>query len=138
MLPAGFTKFSWHPFARGPGQRTGVELTPQFYGIVKGTQHPQEAWEWLKFLTNEAIWAGRIPAFQPAAIAFFQEMAREHPSVMYLLDALTDPTSYPRPLWQPAIDELNPWLTRAIIDQEISLEEALIQADQAIRAALQR
>ena len=139
--------FAWHRFPRGPSTNTGPEIQLHAYGIIQGTHHIEEAWEWLKFLSlNEqsqieySRWSGLVPALRPATQHYFSERAEENPSILVFLHYfVNDTTAYLRPMgWAAAGAIIDQWMIRAIRDRTISLEEALIQADQAINVELAR
>lgn len=140
-------EFTWHTFPRGPSDNTGPEIQLHAYAMIEGTEHPAEAWEWLKFLSMDeesqmsySRYSGLVPALRPATQRYFQERARENPSIEVFLNYfLNDATAYMRPMgWSPSGAIIQQWMIRAIRDREISIEEALVQADRAVNVELAR
>ncbi len=83
---------------------------------------------------------GLVPALRPATQRYFQERAADNPSIEVFLNYfLNDATAYMRPMgWSPAGTIIQQWMIRAIRDREISIEEALVQADRAVNVELSR
>src|SRR5690606_21319167 len=112
-------EFAWHPFPRGPSANTGPEIQLHAYAMIEGTEHPQEAWEWLKFLSldeesqiSSSRYSGLVPALRPATQQYFQERSNENPSINVFLNYfLNDATAYMRPMgWAPAGTIIQQWV----------------------------
>jgi len=138
-------EFDYVPFAQGPSANTGGELTVQINSMLRTTEHPEETWEWLKFISynyeNQVLLTqvDRIPAVTAAVQVYFQDMLTAEPSIIHLFNIIADPTSFSRPYGvTPVGDLIDTWIPRAIVTREISLDEALSQLDALINVTLKK
>jgi ABC-type glycerol-3-phosphate transport system substrate-binding protein len=137
-------EFEWIPYAKRPGPNTGGELAVQFYAMLEDSRSKDAAWQWLKFLTHDmqsqleyGARTQRIPAYLPASQRYFSDMSRANPSIMEIVTLVADPTSYVRPTsWEAVGDIIDTWLTRAYVQRDISLHEAIVQTERLIEGRL--
>lgn len=140
-----------HKFMRNPvwpGGKSGTELGILSYSILESSAHKQEAWEWIKFLTeNDANQLsliddarfGRMPANLVAVQEYIERKAEIEPTIFNFMAEVNSPDSYPRPEHPdtPQINSiLDKLLAQTLTNREISVSEAMIQADQQIEPML--
>ncbi|HET7560010.1 MAG TPA: extracellular solute-binding protein, partial [Limnochordia bacterium] len=132
-----------------PNGQTGSELSVLSYSILQSSQHPKEAWEWIKFLTlnkqnqlalvNDPQFA-RIPANLTAMQQYFKAKAEVEPTITKFMDEVVSPESYARPE-HPKLPQitnvLQKSLEKALLGaQSVSVKEAMLQANTQIEPIL--
>jgi len=140
--------FEWMPPPRGAAG-TGTDVALNVMVLLERSNRKDDAWRWMKYLVENPennIGVGyaqnspRIPANVEAFRMFFEDISRRTPSVQYLVEELVNPRSGELRIVHPEGRRIGltitEWLRRALIERDIPVTEALIQAETVVEPVL--